>query len=191
MYVHRWPFAGGSYTICIFYYQFSHHLILVHSTYLIWKHKTRYCPASWIWLKVVSFEKSSLKSEAWRFSEKSFCTPCCALKVRAPPWLFGNKLPLIVCVPLGICFQIANSCPRWRCNFEGLSQHGDRRIFLKISAPHSLMTTYWIYLFWKAPLNTFAKPLIRTGSSPGPKIMKGTPLCHGSFCVIMELGRDQ
>ncbi len=30
-----------------------------------------------------------------------------------------------------ICFQIANSCTRWRCNFKGLSQHGGRADFSK------------------------------------------------------------
>jgi len=29
-----------------------------------------------------------------------------------------------LCVPMTICFQIANSCTRWRYNFKGLSPHG-------------------------------------------------------------------
>jgi hypothetical protein len=36
---------------------------------------------------------------------------------------------------LEICFRIANSRTRRRCNFKELSQVGGRRIFLKISAP--------------------------------------------------------
>jgi hypothetical protein len=31
----------------------------------------RYCPPRWIWLKVGSFDRSSLKCEEWRFFEKS------------------------------------------------------------------------------------------------------------------------
>jgi hypothetical protein len=54
-----------------------------------------------------------------------------------------NKRPLTeLCAPLAICFQIANSCSKWRCNFKGLSQHGGRADFSKNPAPHSLMTTY-------------------------------------------------
>ncbi len=34
-----------------------------------------------------------------------------------------------MCALLAICFQIANSRTRWRCNFKGLSQHGGRADF--------------------------------------------------------------
>ncbi len=50
---------------------------------------------------------------------------------------------------LGINFRIARSRTIWRCNFKGLSQDGgwaNFSIFLKTSAPHSLMTTYRINL---------------------------------------------
>ena len=39
------------------------------------KGNERYCPTRRIWLKLGSFDRSSLKSEAQRFSEKSFCPP--------------------------------------------------------------------------------------------------------------------
>jgi hypothetical protein len=47
---------------------------------------------------------------------------------------------------LAIRCLIANYCTRWRCNFRGLSQDEGRRIFLKASAPLSLMTTYQMSL---------------------------------------------
>jgi hypothetical protein len=40
---------------------------------------------------------------------------------------------------LGIRFRIANSCTRWRGIFQGLSKDGDGQIFLKTSAPLSLI----------------------------------------------------
>ncbi len=43
---------------------------------------------------------------------------------------------------VGNVFPLANSCTRWRCNFKRLSQHGRQADFFKISAPHSVMTTY-------------------------------------------------
>ncbi len=39
---------------------------------------------------------------------------------------------------LAICFQIANQKQGDALNFKGLSQDGDRLIFLKTSAPHFL-----------------------------------------------------
>ncbi len=39
-------------------------------------------------------------------------------------------------------FPLANSRTTWRCNFKRLSQHGRQADFSKISAPHSLITTY-------------------------------------------------
>jgi hypothetical protein len=57
--------------------------------------------------------------------------------------LYVNKRSLTeMCATLAFCFQIANSCTRWACNVKGLLQHGGRADFFKISALHSLMTTY-------------------------------------------------
>jgi hypothetical protein len=48
-----------------------------------------------------------------------------------------------LCSSLGIRIQIANSCTRLRGIFKGLDHRmGDRPIFFKTSAPHSLMMTY-------------------------------------------------
>jgi hypothetical protein len=54
----------------------------------------RYCPARWIWLKVGSFDRSSLKSEAQRFKKKSVHPPSCEspLKFRAPGQNLGVDL---------------------------------------------------------------------------------------------------
>jgi len=45
-----------------------------------------------------------------------------------------------------ICFQIANSCTRWRRNFKGLSQHGGQAIFSINICASLLITTYWMNL---------------------------------------------
>jgi len=42
--------------------------------------------------------------------------------------------------------NLANSHTRGRCYFKGLSQHLGRSNFSKISAPHSLTTTYQMNL---------------------------------------------
>ncbi len=39
--------------------------------------KVQYCPARWIWPQLGSFYRLSLKSEAWRFLEKSPRPPYC------------------------------------------------------------------------------------------------------------------
>jgi hypothetical protein len=47
-------------------------------------------------------------------------------------WNVVNKRPMPkLCAPLAICFQLANSCTRWRSNFKGSYRVGDGRIFLK------------------------------------------------------------
>ncbi len=51
-----------------------------------------------------------------------------------------KKLPIpsarwIFIPPLAICFLIANTCTKWRCNFEGLPQHGGWADFAKNFRP--------------------------------------------------------
>ncbi len=53
-----------------------------------------------------------------------------------------EKPQLELCAPLEIWVLMANYCTRCRGIFKGLLHDGDRLIFLKTSAPRTLMTTY-------------------------------------------------
>jgi hypothetical protein len=60
-------------------------------------------------------------------------------------------------LPLVICFQIPKKKQGGALSFKGSHRNGDRPIFLKTSAPHSLMTRRSIWLesaliiLWKYP----------------------------------------
>ncbi len=81
----------------------------------------KYCPPRWIWQKVGSFNRSLLKSEAGRFSEKLIRPPSCEspLKFKAPPcfligWLETNcQQPTQLCQRAFIHYIWYNCWQRW------------------------------------------------------------------------------
>jgi hypothetical protein len=49
--------------------------------------------------------------------------PFCSLRHCPQPHVIDKKPQTDLCVPMAVCFQIANSCTRLRYNFKGLSWH--------------------------------------------------------------------
>ncbi len=83
------------------------------------------------------------------------------------PTAVDKRAQTDLCASLGIHFRIVNSRTRWRCYFTVKGSHSmkDRRIFIKISAPHTLMTTFRMSLISTGSISrgkTFKKISART-----------------------------